>query len=196
MKTRAQELGEAIGKDRARTGASQEDLADAVGVTQQAFSGWEKGESIPRRAKLLKLWEIFGPNSHTGMMVGHFVPEDVLVRHKADVAKGEGSHAGGTRPAPGGMTTQDELLPKRRGRPSGVGGPRTGSFLSKLEPLAVGEAVWIETTAADYTKLMRQATMASRFPIGMEERRFSARTYTAVGGVSDVRVLLRVERVA
>lgn len=78
MKTRAQALGEAIGKDRARTGASQEEAAAAVGVTQQAFSRWEKGESIPRTARLLKLRELFGPDSHTGMVVGYFVPEDVL----------------------------------------------------------------------------------------------------------------------
>lgn len=74
MKTKAQELGEAIEKDRARRGVSQEDVAKAVGVTQQALSGWEAGASLPRSARLERLRVFFGPHSETGLVIRHIVP--------------------------------------------------------------------------------------------------------------------------
>lgn len=72
MKTKAQELGEAIEKDRARTGASQEYIAQAVGVTQQAFSEWKNGKSLPRMPKLRKLSEVFGEESETAKIIKHW----------------------------------------------------------------------------------------------------------------------------
>ena len=88
--------------------------------------------------------------------------------------------------------------PNKRGRRPGTGGPNVGSLQSKLEPLAVGEALWIETTAEDYAIPMRQASTVSRFPIGMKDRRYTTQLFTAIatGKVGEVRVLLRVERTA
>jgi hypothetical protein len=89
--------------------------------------------------------------------------------------------------------------PKKRGRKPGVGsGPRADSLHAKLAPLAVGESLWFETTAEDYVKLQRQATMASRFPIAHKERRYTTATFTAVrvDRLGDVRVLVRIERIA
>lgn len=86
----------------------------------------------------------------------------------------------------------------KRGRKPGTGGPNAGSLMAKLEPLAVGESIWIETSADAYAIPMRQASTTSRFPIGMEDRRFASQLFTAVasGKVGDVRVLVRIERTA
>lgn len=69
MKTQAQQLAEAITSDREKYGKSQEQIAEASGVTQQAVSGWQSGESIPRRPRLVKLAEFFGPESETARLV-------------------------------------------------------------------------------------------------------------------------------
>lgn len=84
MKTRAQELGEAIEKDRAKVGASQEDVAKAVGVTQQAFSGWEAGASLPRAPRLYKLAEFFGKGSATAVHIEHYLPQSYTEHFHTD----------------------------------------------------------------------------------------------------------------
>jgi DNA-binding XRE family transcriptional regulator len=75
MKTRAQELGEAIAADRAARGVSQEDIADTIGVTQQAFSGWEAGASLPRSQRLDMLADYFGDGSRTAHVIDHIRPK-------------------------------------------------------------------------------------------------------------------------
>lgn len=88
--------------------------------------------------------------------------------------------------------------PNKRGRKPGTGGPNQGSLMAKLEPLAVGDVAWVETTAETCANRMRQATAASRFPIGMSDRRFATQVFTAVSNsrIGDVYLLLRIERVA
>jgi len=52
-------LGEKIRKLRERKGLSQKELADLVGITQQAIASWESGKKKPRYDKLQRLAEIF-----------------------------------------------------------------------------------------------------------------------------------------
>ena len=53
-------LGERIQALRRDRGMSQEDLAEALGVSRQAVSKWEKGLSYPDTRNLLALAELFG----------------------------------------------------------------------------------------------------------------------------------------
>lgn len=53
-------LGERIRAQRQRTGLSQEKVAELVGVSRQAVTKWESGQSAPSTENLLKLAEIFG----------------------------------------------------------------------------------------------------------------------------------------
>lgn len=47
---------------RKRAGLKQQDLADALGVTQAAVSEWERGRSRPEINKLPELAEVLGCN--------------------------------------------------------------------------------------------------------------------------------------
>jgi len=49
--------------DRERLGWTQEQLAEALGVTQQAIARWEKGISFPRPARRHALLEVLGAQS-------------------------------------------------------------------------------------------------------------------------------------
>ena len=53
-------LGQRIQAERKRLGLSQEGLGEALGVTRQAISKWESGQSLPESDKLLALSEYFG----------------------------------------------------------------------------------------------------------------------------------------
>ena len=53
-------LGEHIAQLRAARGLSQEDLADALGVSRQSVSKWETDASVPELEKLLRLSDCFG----------------------------------------------------------------------------------------------------------------------------------------
>ncbi len=53
-------IGEKIQYMRKKAGLSQEELAEAVGVSRQAVSKWETGEATPEVAKLLLLSRAFG----------------------------------------------------------------------------------------------------------------------------------------
>ena len=73
-------LHEKILSLRKGMGLSQEELAARVGVSRQAVSKWELGESVPDVDKLLALSQIFG------------VTVDQLLRGgEADGSQGEGS---------------------------------------------------------------------------------------------------------
>lgn len=45
---------------RKKSGMSQEELADRLGVSRQAISRWELGSTLPDAANLLKISDIFG----------------------------------------------------------------------------------------------------------------------------------------
>lgn len=53
-------IGERIQKLRKSAGMSQEQLSEKLGVSRQAVSKWETGESQPELDKVVKLAEIFG----------------------------------------------------------------------------------------------------------------------------------------
>lgn len=53
-------LGERIQECRQKAGMSQEKVAELVGVSRQAVTKWEAGQSSPNTANLFKLAEIFG----------------------------------------------------------------------------------------------------------------------------------------
>lgn len=53
-------LGERIKEHRKKCGMSQEKVAELVGVSRQAVTKWESGQSAPSTENLFKLAEIFG----------------------------------------------------------------------------------------------------------------------------------------
>ena len=53
-------LSEKIRAIRRRAGLSQEELAETVGVSRQAVSKWEQGQSLPDISLLLPLADFFG----------------------------------------------------------------------------------------------------------------------------------------
>lgn len=53
-------LGERIGTHRKNLGLSQEQLAELVGVSRQAVTKWETGQSAPSTEHLLKLAAALG----------------------------------------------------------------------------------------------------------------------------------------
>ena len=52
-------LSEKIYKFRRKSGLSQEQLAEKIGVSRQAISKWERGTSTPELGKLLELSKCF-----------------------------------------------------------------------------------------------------------------------------------------
>lgn len=56
-------FGELLKTDRERLQLSQEQLAERLGVSQQAVANWENGTSHPRKDRRALLLEILGPNS-------------------------------------------------------------------------------------------------------------------------------------
>lgn len=53
-------LSEKIAGERKKQGWSQEELAERLGVSRQAVSKWESGQSVPDLTKLLGLSKVFG----------------------------------------------------------------------------------------------------------------------------------------
>lgn len=53
-------LGETIKAHRARCGMTQEYVAEQLGVSRQAVSKWESGQSDPSTSNLLALAKLFG----------------------------------------------------------------------------------------------------------------------------------------
>ena len=68
-------LGQAIRAQRTRCRMTQEFVAEALGVSRQAVSKWETGQSDPSTANLIALAELFG-----------LQPEELL--RQADSASG------------------------------------------------------------------------------------------------------------
>ena len=53
-------LGEALREHRTRCQMTQEFVAESVGVSRQAVSKWERGDSDPSTSNLLALADLFG----------------------------------------------------------------------------------------------------------------------------------------
>lgn len=53
-------LGATIKEHRIRCNMTQEFVAETLGVSRQAVSKWEKGDSDPKTSNLLELAKIFG----------------------------------------------------------------------------------------------------------------------------------------
>lgn len=53
-------LGEKIAQLRRKNGWSQEELADKMGVSRQAVSKWESGQTMPDLERILRLSSLFG----------------------------------------------------------------------------------------------------------------------------------------
>lgn len=53
-------LAQAIAQERGRCGMTQEFVAGQLGVSRQAVSKWERGESEPSTSNLLALAKLFG----------------------------------------------------------------------------------------------------------------------------------------
>lgn len=64
------EIAVIIKKLREERGMSQEDLAKALGVTNQAVSTWETGKRLPRMGAIEKMSTLFGVSK------GYIIGED------------------------------------------------------------------------------------------------------------------------
>lgn len=62
-------LGERIKEQRKSSGLSQEKVAEFVGVSRQAVTKWETGQSAPSTENLFKLAEIFRHDSRYTVML-------------------------------------------------------------------------------------------------------------------------------
>lgn len=51
---------EMLREARARSGESQAQVADALGVTQPCIHKWETGESLPRLKKVRSIADVYG----------------------------------------------------------------------------------------------------------------------------------------
>lgn len=81
-------LAEKIMFERKKTGLSQEQLADKLGITRQAISKWEAGSAVPELSKLLALSEVFGVS--IDYLVKDSMKEDISrYREEAYEASGE-----------------------------------------------------------------------------------------------------------
>ena len=57
-------LSENIMMLRSVNGYSQEEVAEKVGISRQAYAKWEKGETVPDVERCQKLAELYGTTSH------------------------------------------------------------------------------------------------------------------------------------
>jgi len=88
-------LGERIKEQRNKNGFSQEKIAELVGISRQAVTKWESGQSVPSMANLMTLAEIFGIS--LGELTGGInddIPMDMLEKGKVmEKKKGMGKLA-------------------------------------------------------------------------------------------------------
>ena len=71
-------FGATLRTDRERLKMSQDQLAEMLGVSQQAVANWEAGVSMPRRERRARLLQILGPGSElaTNPPRYEFVPSE------------------------------------------------------------------------------------------------------------------------
>lgn len=84
-------LAERIQEQRRRCGMSQEKLAELVGVSRQAVTKWEGGQSAPNTENLFRLAEIFGVTVDllldTGEAQRHSPAEEIYYLYKMEEEK-------------------------------------------------------------------------------------------------------------
>lgn len=68
-------MEERINLLRKKMGLSQEELANKIGVSRQAVSKWESGQSMPDLDKIIALSDLFGVSTDY-ILKGTDVPED------------------------------------------------------------------------------------------------------------------------
>lgn len=133
-------LSQAITADRERLHLSQEEVANAIGVTQQALSEWEKGNTTPRAPRLRALSNYFGAESETAYVVDHIAPRGAMgakpsnlaimsaTEHEAIGRSGRGRFPMGTQ------TGSGEKLPPAEdsGEPRTNSGP-SSSYIASFE---------------------------------------------------------------
>ena len=86
-----QTLGKRIVANRKRLGLTQDQLAERLGVTAQAVSKWENGQSCPDITMLPKLAAIF--NITTDQLLG-ITPQEEAPAHRAEVVTEENEPEG------------------------------------------------------------------------------------------------------
>ena len=85
-------LNEKIWNCRKKAGLSQEELGERVGVSRQAVSKWETGESAPEISKLKGLAEVFG-TTVDWLLSEESVPVEEPIRQTAPGVSGARSEA-------------------------------------------------------------------------------------------------------
>ena len=88
-------FAKAVRAERKRLQMTQDQLAVAVGTTQQNVAGWEAGKSLPRPETFDRLVETFGPHSVVAALpprgeiqMAYQLIEDVMVKSKGEEAVG------------------------------------------------------------------------------------------------------------
>ena len=108
---------------RKRKGLTQEQFAEALGVTRQSVSKWESGQSYPEMEKLVQMCDLFGCDLET------------LVRGSADAAAFRpGQRVRHSILGTGTMLELDEAKQAWLIRFDGLPTPRRISFRARLTP--------------------------------------------------------------
>ena len=76
--TNSETLGNKLYRLRKNAGLSQEALADKLGVSRQAVSKWECGESLPDTDNLITISKLFGTSLDE--LVGNTESDEPLIR--------------------------------------------------------------------------------------------------------------------
>lgn len=71
-------LQENLSRLRAYYGFSQEEIAEKVGISRQAYARWESGRAVPDVEKCLKLAEIYGVSLDSLVNPAPSAPSNVL----------------------------------------------------------------------------------------------------------------------
>lgn len=71
-------FGELLKEDRERLLLSQDQLAERLGVSQQAVSRWEDGHSMPRRSRMQQIRKVLGGKSNIEQALRNAQQEDGL----------------------------------------------------------------------------------------------------------------------
>ena len=80
-------IGERILNLRKKSGLSQEELAEKLGVSRQSVSKWETGNVMPDIDKAVAMCELFGVSTdyllkgkedHTGAVYNNVVEEEII----------------------------------------------------------------------------------------------------------------------
>lgn len=83
-------LSENIAMLRNMNGFSQEEVAEKIGISRQAYAKWEKGETVPDVERCLKLAELYGTT------VDSLVRFDGRIGHTVLTPGPKGKHIFGT----------------------------------------------------------------------------------------------------